>query len=89
MFSTLEASTASLDDPLGVSTLRQGGVATRRLESGSGDSSTLGDGGCGAIRCRRGGGIGKFLGVAIAGRGDATIKLFLVTVVVSRRKRLG
>ena len=64
-FSTLGAFATSLDDCLGVSTLGAGQVATHRLESGGG--STFGDGGCGAIICCCGGGIGRFLVTAIAG----------------------
>ena len=56
---------------------------------GGGGGSTLGDGGCGAIRYQRGGGIGGFLGDAKIRRGDATIKPFFVTVVASRRERRG
>ena len=50
LFSSLGAFDASIDDRLGVSTLRSGGVATLGLESGNGGGSILGDGGCGAIR---------------------------------------
>ena len=56
---------------------------------GGGGGSTLGDGGCGAIRFRRGGGIGRFWGATKAGREDAIIKPFLVTVVANRGERLG
>ena len=88
-FSTLGAFAASLRDCLGVSTLGAGGVTRRRMVIGGGGGGTLGDGGCGAIRCQRGGGIGGFLGDAKNGRGDATIKPFLVTVVASCGERLG
>ena len=86
---TLGAFADSPGDRLGASTLGAGGVTRCRLVIGGGGGSTLGDGGCGASRCRRGGDIGGFLGDAKTGRGDVTIKPFLVTVVASRGERLG
>ena len=88
-FSTLGACAASLGDRLGMDTLGAGGVTRRCIVIGCGGGSTLGDGGCGAIRCRCVGGIGGFLGFAKTSQGDATIKPFLVTVVASRGERLG
>ena len=87
--STLGAFAASLGDRLGVSTLGVGGVTLSRIEIGAGNDSTLEDGSCGAIRFRRGGGIGGFLGTAMAAQGDAIIKPFLVKVVANREEHLG
>ena len=72
-----------------MATLGTGGVTRCCIVIGCGGGSTLGDGGCSAIRCRRGGGIDGFLGDAKTGRGDATINPFLVTVVASCGEHLG
>ena len=82
---------AKLGDLLGVDNLREAG-GLGKVDGGRsalGRGSTLGSGAGRGGKSEVGGGIGGFLGEATTSRGHVTIKLFFVTMVVSRGERWG